>query len=101
MPSVEVTLTLIANSDIIGVGIMAHQAEKGNTMNILHDENVWICDTGASMHMTWSSKCARNVHEEHTLSLRHTGEVVESTAIIDISGIFTSKEGARGLKAVM
>ena len=101
MPSVEELLTSIANSDIIRVDIMALQAEKGNKMDILHDKNVWICDTGASMHITWNSKCARNEHEECTMSLGHTGGAVEATAIIDIPGVFTSKEDAAGLKAVL
>ena len=59
--SVEVTLTLIANSEVIEVDIMALQAEKGNTMDILHDKNVWICDTCAS-HGTLSVQemCVRN-----------------------------------------
>ena len=64
MPSVEVMLTLIANSDIIGVDIMALQSEKGNSMDILPNKNMWICDTGVSTHITWSSKCTKNVHEE-------------------------------------
>ena len=59
IPSVEVMLTLIANSDIIRVDIMALQAEKGNTMDILHNKNVWICDTGASVHVTWNSDMAK------------------------------------------
>lgn len=42
------------------------QAEQSNTMNLLHDKNVQICDTGASMHATRSSKCTQNMHEEST-----------------------------------
>ena len=101
MPSVEVMLMLIANSDIIRVDVMALQAEKGNTLDTLRNKNVWICDTGASTHVTWNSKCTRNVHEEHTMSLGHTGGAVEATAIIDIPGVFTSKDGEVGLKAVL
>ena len=52
MPSVELSLMSIINFDTIGVDIMALQAEQGNTMNILRNENVWICDTGASTHIT-------------------------------------------------
>ncbi len=80
---------------------MALHAEKGNMMDILHYENVWICDTSASTHITWNSKCTRNVCEEHTMSLRHTGGAVEATAIMDIPGVFASKEGVVGLKAVL
>ena len=85
MPSVEVTLMSIANSDIIGVDIMALQAEKGNEMDILHDKNMCIFDAGASTHVTWNSKCTRNMHEECTMSLGHTVGAVEATAIMDIS----------------
>ncbi len=80
---------------------MAVQAEKCKTMDILCDKNMWICETGASMHITWSSKCARNVHEECTMSLGHPGGAVEATAIMDIPGVFTSKEGAVGMKVVL
>ncbi len=50
------------------------------------------------MHIIWSSKCAGNVGEEH---LGNTGVAVESTAFIDIPGVFTSKDGTVGLKAVL
>ena len=60
-PSIEVTLTLMGNVGKTGVDVMALQAEKGNAMAVLRYENVWICDTGPSMHVTWSSKCTRNV----------------------------------------
>ena len=49
----------------------------------------------------WSSKCTRNVRKTQTLSLGHTGEAVESTAVIDISGVFTSKDGKVGMRAVL
>ena len=61
MPSVEVSLMSVKNFDIIRVDVMALQAKKGNTLDKLHDKNVWICDTGASTHVTWNSKCTRNV----------------------------------------
>ena len=91
----------VVDYDIIGVDVTALQAEKGNTLDILCDENVWICDTGASMHVTWNSKCARNVHEEGTMSLQHTGGTVEATAIIDILDDFSSKDGVGGLRDVL
>ena len=59
--NIEVTLTLMGNFKKIRDDMMALQTEKSNAMAILHDENVWICDTGASTHVTWSSKCTRNV----------------------------------------
>ena len=100
-PSVEVSLMSVTDYDIIGVDVTALQAEKGNTLDILCDENVWIGDTGVSLHVTWNSKCARNVHKERTMSLGHTGRTVEATAIIDILGVFSSKDGVAGLRAVL
>ena len=82
-------LTSLRNVGKTGVDVTALQAEKGDIMAVLCNENVWICDMGASTHMTWSSKCMRNMHETQTLSLGHTREAVESTAMIDIPGVFT------------
>ena len=39
--------------------------------------------------------------EAHTYSLGHTGDAIESTAIIDIPGVLTSTDGTVGLKAVL
>jgi hypothetical protein len=89
--SIEVTLTSMDNVGKTGVDMKALEAEKGNAISVLRDENVWICDTGLSMHLTWSSKCTRSVRETHTCSFRQTGGAVESTAIIDIPGVFTSR----------
>ncbi len=65
MPSVEVFLMLVTDYDIIGDDVTALQAEKGNTLDILCDKNVWICDTGASMHVmeqqVHKEMCTRNV----------------------------------------
>jgi hypothetical protein len=35
--------------------------EDNDTLTILHQENVWICDTGASTHVTWSNNGAKNI----------------------------------------
>lgn len=76
-----------------GVDMTALQAQKGNAMAVLHDKNMLIWDTGASLHVTWSSKCAWNVQETQTCSLGHMGKALESTAIIDIPGVFTLRDG--------
>ena len=60
MPSVEVSLTSFADYDIFGVNVTALPAEKGNTLDILCDNNVWSCDTGASMHVM-----EQQVHKEY------------------------------------
>jgi hypothetical protein len=40
LPSIEISLALMSNIEISGVNVTALQAEKGNTMSILCDENV-------------------------------------------------------------
>jgi hypothetical protein len=65
--SVEVTLMLMCNVGKAGVKMSSCKAEKGNTLAGLQDDTVWICGTGASNHVMWSSKWARNVQ-----ILRHT-----------------------------
>ena len=67
---------------------MALQVEKGNSMVVLQDETVWICDTVVSMHVKWSSKCTRKVQETQTYSLGHTQVAAE----LDIPGVFTRKD---------
>ncbi len=61
----------------------------GDTMAILHQENVWICDTGASTPVMWNNKGAINVHDTKMYSLGHE---MESTALINIPGTFLNKE---------
>jgi hypothetical protein len=71
------------------------------TLTILHQEDVWICDTGASNHVTWCNKGARNIRKTQSLSLGHTSEAIETTAMIDVTGLFVLKTGEAGVKAVL
>lgn len=68
---------------------------------MLHDENVWICDTGASNHVTWCNKGAINLCDIQMLSLGHTGEAVGTTAVINIPGMFMPTPGELGIIAVV
>ena len=61
---------------------------QGDTMTILHQENIWICDTGVSTHVTWNNKGAMNVHDTTMYSLGHVGSAMESTVLIGIPGYF-------------
>ena len=64
--SIEVTLMSFGN---LRVELMVLQDEKCDTLAILHQENTWISDTGASTLITWSNKEARNVCDTQMLSL--------------------------------
>jgi len=74
-----------------------YQVRKCDILAILHQENVWICNTGASTHVTWSNKDARNAHDTQVLSLRHMGEAIESIAMLSIHGVVMSKNGDKGM----
>jgi hypothetical protein len=51
------------------VDVTALQAMKGDTLAILHQENVWIFERGTSTHTTWGNKCAKNMFKTQILSL--------------------------------
>ncbi len=51
--------------------------------------------------MTWSNKGTRNVCNTKVNSLGHTGSAAESTALIDIPGVFMNQDGDLGLQAVL
>ena len=42
-----------------------------------------------------------NVHDTKMYSLGHVGSAMESTALIDIPGVFLNKDGVKGLQAVL
>ena len=70
-------------------------------MSILRQENVWICDTGASTNVTWSNNGAKIIRDTMMYSLGHAGSAMESTALIDIPGVFMNKSGEKGLQVVL
>ena len=98
--SVEVSLASI-DPEQLGIDVLNVQANGDDALAILRQENVWICDTGASTHVTWCNKGARNVRDTMVYSLGHTGSAAESTALIDIPGVFVNKHGNLGLQAVL
>jgi hypothetical protein len=53
-------------------------------MVILHQENVWICDMGASVHVIWSNMGAKNICDIMMYSLGHVALAMESNALIYI-----------------
>jgi hypothetical protein len=62
---------------------------------------MWICGTVASTHVTRYNVGAKNVGDTMVYSLGHTGSAMESTALIDIPGVFMSKDRKAGMKAVL
>ena len=72
----KVMLTSLDGPGKTGFHVKALQAKMGDTLTILHQENVWICDTSVSMPIMQSSKCAKNMNKTQTLSLRHTREAM-------------------------
>ena len=43
----------------------------------------------------------KNVHDTKMYSLGHAGSVMESTALIDIPGVFMTQDGEKGLQEVL
>lgn len=74
---------------------------NGDSFDLLRDDSVWICDTGASNHSSNSKVGARNERQTYSSSLGHAGEAVEAKCVVDLPGQFVSKDGALGVKAVL
>ena len=49
----------------------------------------------------WSNRGAKNVWDTKMYSLGHAGMAMESTAVIDIPGVFVTKDGEKGLPVVL
>ena len=79
--SVEVSLASV-DPEKLGIDILTLHGKGDDVLAMLRQENVWICDTGVSTHVTWSSKGTRNVRDSMVYSLGHTGSAAESTALV-------------------
>lgn len=58
--SMEVSLASL-DPEKLDIDIMTLQGKGNDALAILHQDNMWICDTGASTHVMWSYKDVRNV----------------------------------------
>jgi len=96
--SVEVSLTSLVPGKL---GIDMPAEKDDDALAILCQEDVWICDTGASTHVMRYNVGAKNVCDTMVYSLGHSGSAMESIALIDIPGVFMSKDGKAGMKAVL
>ena len=43
------------NPEKLGINVLKPRDEDNVTLAILRQENVWICNTGVSLHVTWSN----------------------------------------------
>ena len=71
------------------------------TMGILSEDDIWICDSGASSHSTKSEKGARNKKGTFSTSVGHTGPAIKATSSIDVPGRFLEKDGSSGIRACL
>ena len=69
------------------------------SFEILYEGNVWICDTGASSHLTNDASETKNVRNSGSPGIGHTSESVKAYKTIDLQGQFMAKDGTSGLKA--
>ena len=76
--SVEVTLASL-NPEQLGINISKPRDEDNDALAILRQENVWIYDTGASTHVTWSNNGAKNIRDTMMYSLGHAGSAMYFT----------------------
>ena len=68
---------------------------------LLGQEDIWICNTGASSNVTRSKKGAQNIRQHGSASMGHTGKAMEAALTIDIPGQFVSCDGTKGARAVL
>ena len=68
------------------------QDEGNDSLAILCQESVSICDTDASMHVKWCNMEAKNICDTMMYSLGHAGLAMKSNALIDIPGVFEKQK---------
>ena len=71
------------------------------TFEVLRNDEVWICDTGASSHSTFSGRGGVNSREAGAATIGATGEAVLADSRVDIPGQFARRDGTLGLSAVL
>ena len=71
------------------------------SFELLKQEDIWICDTGASTHSTYNKGGATNERQTGSASLGHAGTAVKAESTIDIPGRFVTRDGSLGIKATL
>ena len=80
--------------------VMATQLSLSSSMSLreLKDNaEIWICDTGATTHSSFSNMGATNEIPSRSTSVGHHGEAVEAVSVMDLPGHFVTKDGELGL----
>ena len=70
-------------------------------LGMLFERDVWIADTGASNHGTFSDAGGQNVKTTESSNLGFSGEAQKVHKLMDISGQFVRRDGTMGLRAVL
>ena len=77
------------------------QSESDGQLNILFEKDMWIADTGASNHGTFSDIGGRNVQATESSNLGFSGEAQKVQKLMDIPGQFVTQDGSMGMRAVL
>lgn len=79
----------------------AAQLDMPVSFDLLYQDDIWICDTGASSHSSNSRSGAQNERKSGSTSLGHAGEAIEATSTIDLPGQYVARDGSLGLKGTL
>ena len=75
---------------------MAAAMEMPATMEILCNNDLWVCDTAASNHFAKSKDGVYNSHKTGRVSQGMTGGHVEVSVLVDFTVAHYTKEGLEG-----
>ena len=81
--------------------VSAVELDMPATFEVLKEPDIWICDTGASCHSTYSLLGATNIRSSGVSTVGHTGEPITTTKTINIPGRFVSRDGTNTMSAVL
>jgi hypothetical protein len=81
------------------VEVVLSSANDEDGLGILYDDEIFVADTAATTHVTFSKNGARNERKCDIVSVGHMGDGVVSTSIVDIPGQFENENGEIGLTA--
>ena len=92
----ETTADILKEIEVSGAGM-----EMTALISILHQDDIWICDTGASCHSTKSKVGAINERKSGSTSLGQAGEALKATSTIDLKGQCVWRDGSLGMKVTL
>ena len=84
-----------------GKEVSAQQLMIPTSFEMLSQQDIWICDTGASSHSTNDKSGATNEKNTGSASLGHAGQALKATMTIDLAGRYVTKDGTYGMKATL